>query len=236
MIELDPMNSSVYTNIKSAVSNQLNGVNGIHSLKLQNHLYGCFIIMEDLAQHIVDLSGTILSTPKFIFDIDKQFSEIGIRYGFAMDTQLLLNLHTPEYKNTWIQCFKDVYLAHNIDNADKIEDSLIEIIQTTINLDEAFFINSLESGTLAQEWIEKIICLITASANTTTTVTVTNTPTVIVAQEIDEDIKTNAISMAITEKPIKHKHLSTTRRSIHKSSTISSHKKVLNKTRRNYLR
>ena len=57
---------------------------------VQNHLYGCFIIMEDIAQHKVNVDGTIISTPKFTFDLDKQFSEIGLRYGFAMDTKLAL--------------------------------------------------------------------------------------------------------------------------------------------------
>ena len=104
--------------IKSVVLNQLTNTNGLYSLKLQNHIYGCFIVMEDIAQHTIDISGTTLSTPKFTFDYDKQFNEIGLRYGFAMDTKLTLDIFTPEYKATWLQYFKDIDIAQDINEVD----------------------------------------------------------------------------------------------------------------------
>jgi hypothetical protein len=116
--------------------------------------------MEDLAQGGVNLSGTLLSTPKYSFDLDKQFSTIGVRYGFAMDTQLLLDTFSPEYHNTWIQYFKDIYSAKDIKNVDNIEDCLIEVVQSCVKADEAFFVTALETGSLPQEWIEKVINLL----------------------------------------------------------------------------
>ena len=196
------------TRIKSAVLNQLTDTNGLYSLKLQNHIYGCFIIMEDIAQHVVDVSGGILSTPKFTFDSDKQFSDIGLRYGFAMDTKLALDTFTSEYKEAWLQYFKDIDISQDIAEVDKIEDALIEIVQTTVKGDDAFFVNALNTGTLPQEWIEKVLLLI-------------NPP--------DVEVEKTAISAATTEKPLARRRLATTRRA---KGTGVSNKKLLAKTRR----
>ena len=174
---------SIRMDIKSAVLNQLN-TDSLYSLMIQNHLYGCFIIMEDIAQHKVNVDGTVISTPKFTFDLDKQFSEIGLRYGFAMDTKLALNTFNPEYKETWLRQFKDIDIAQNIEEVDKIEESLIEIIQT-IKSEDAFFISALETGTLPQEWIGKILNLLNLDVELE-----------------DVKIENRAISVALTEKPI----------------------------------
>ena len=240
--------------IKSVVFNQLTNINGLYSLKLQNHIYGCFIIMEDIAQNTINVSETILSTPKFTFDYDKQFNEIGLRYGFAMDTKLILDTFTPEYKETWLQYFKDINLTRDINEVDKIEDCLIEVIQSQIKPEEEFFINALDTGILPQEWIEKVLNLInppttttatdtatadttatdtTATADTTATdTTATDTPTTptdTTTYDKDIDIEKTAISAAITEKPLTRRRLATTRRA--KQKTIIN-KKSLIKTRR----
>lgn len=177
------------TKIKSAILNQLTDTNSLYSLKLQNHLYGCFIIMEDLAQERVTLSDMVLSTPKYKFDLDKQFHMIGIRYGFIMDTQLALDKFSPEYHDVWIDFFKRVYSTKDLTEVDRIEDCIIELIQGVFvkAQDDAFFINALETGSLPQEWIEKVLGLINGTANaaattnaaTTTTTNAAETTTVI---------------------------------------------------------
>ena len=197
---------SIRMDIQSTVLNQLNTTDCLYSLMIQNHLYGCFIIMEDIAQHKVNVDGTVISTPKFTFDLDKQFSEIGLRYGFAMDTKLALNIFNIEYKETWLRQFKDIDIAQNIEEVDKIEESLIEIIQT-IKPDDAFFVSALETGTLPQEWIGKILNLLNLDV-----------------EMEDVKIENRAISVALTEKPIRRK-LSTTRRAkpLKKSNTRRNH-------------
>jgi len=199
--------------IKSVVLNQLTNTNGLYSLKLQNHIYGCFIVMEDIAQHTIDISGTTLSTPKFTFDCDKQFNEIGLRYGFAMDTKLILDIFTPEYKATWLQYFKDIDIAQDINEVDKIEDCLIEVVQSLVKTEENFFISALETGSLPQEWIEKVLNLI-------------NPPL-----EKEIEVEKTAISTAVTEKPLAKRRLATTRRVGQKTT---SNKKSLAKTRRHH--
>ena len=199
--------------IKSVVLNQLTNTNGLYSLKLQNHIYGCFIVMEDIAQHTIDISGTTLSIPKFTFDCDKQFNEIGLRYGFAMDTKLILDIFTPEYKATWLQYFKDIDIAQDINEVDKIEDCLIEVVQSLVKTEENFFISALETGSLPQEWIEKVLNLI-------------NPPL-----EKEIEVEKTAISTAVTEKPLAKRRLATTRRVGQKTT---SNKKSLAKTRRHH--
>jgi hypothetical protein len=144
--------------IKSVVLNQLNDVNGLYSLIIQNHIYGCFIIMEDIAQKKFEVNGTILSTDTFKFDCDKQFSEIGIRYGFVMDTKLALTCN-PEYKEAWLKQFQDINISHSIEDVDKIEDNIIDVIYK-IKPEDSFFLNALETGSLSQDWIEKVLILL----------------------------------------------------------------------------
>ncbi len=203
------------TKIKSAVLNQLTDTNGLYSLKVQNHIYGCFIVMEDIAQGVVDLSGTIISTPKYTFDLDKQFYDIGLRYGFAMDSKLALDTFNPEYKETWLQYFKDVDIARDINESDKIEDCVIEIVQSLVKPEEAFFLHALESGSLPQEWIEKIFALLG--------------PPVI---EKDVEVEKTALTKATTEKPLNtRRRLATTRR---QGKPVTTNKKNLARTRRHH--
>ena len=165
--------------MKSIVLNQLNEANGLYSLILQNHLYGCFIIMEDIALGVYDVSGTVLSTPKFTFDYDKQFSDIGIRFGFLMDTKLSTTF-SSDYKEAWLKQFKEIDLEREIATVDTIEDSLIEVIQEA---KDDFFMNALETGSLPQEWLEKVLELLSSDSS-------------------DSSDRPTAISTAITEKPM----------------------------------
>jgi len=166
--------------------------------------------MEDIALEKFEMNGTVLSTPTFTFDLDKQFSEIGIRYGFIMDTKLNLECNS-EYKDTWIAQFKNIHLEKSIETLDKIEESLIETIHN-IKPDDAFFINALETGSLPQEWIEKVLNLLNSTTNAMDATEAT-------------EVKKNTISTAITEKPIRRgtRHL--------KPKIVPN--KPLSKTRRN---
>ena len=216
--------------IKSVVLNQLTNTNGLYSLMIQNHLYGCFIIMEDIAQNKFEVNGTVFSTPKFSFDSDKQFSEIGLRYGFVMDTKLALTTFNPEYKEMWLKQFNAVNVAKNIEDVDKIEDEIIEVIRSIVSPEDSFFFNALDTGSLPQEWIATVLNLLkhvtpTTPVNPVDTVDTVD-PVTLVTPEKDIELEKTAISVAITEKPIKRK--GKTRRN--KPIPV---KKPLSKTRRN---
>ena len=135
--------------------------------------------MEDIALGVYNITDTVLSTPTFTFDYDKQFSDIGIRFGFLMDTKLS-TAFSPDYKEAWLKQFKEIDLEREITTVDSIEDSLIEVIQ---EVTDNFFMNALETGSLPQEWLEKVLELLNSETPDV------STPT--------------AISAAITEKPMK---------------------------------
>jgi hypothetical protein len=173
--------------------------------------------MEDIAQKAFDVSGTVLSTPKFSFDYDKQFSEIGLRYGFIMDTKLALESYNPEYKETWLQCFKDIDLSQDIEVVDQVEDAINHIIQQLVSPDDAFFINATETGSLSQEWIDKVLHLLNPLPPTPP------------SSPVEEEVKT-AVSQAQTEKPLNtRRRLASTRRM---NKVAPPQKKILAKTRR----
>lgn len=138
----------------------LHGKNGLDSLRVQNHIYGCFIVMEDIAESTVSMDGSIISSEGYRFDIDKQFSEIGIRYGFIMDTNLEWKHAEEAYKQEWIKCFQYMNEHHDITMVETIEDALLGKIKESISQEDAFLMNALENGALSRSWQDKVISLL----------------------------------------------------------------------------
>lgn len=135
------------------------------SIALQNHIYGCFILMEDIAQGTIIYDGTLIKSvskdgTNYVFPIDQAFNQIGIRYGFIFDTKLILEDCLPSYKTMWISIFKTLSISKKIEDVDAIEDIVISWIQKTIVAEDAYFIHALETGILSQVWIGKAINLL----------------------------------------------------------------------------
>ena len=181
------------TVIRSALSE----VKGLASLQLQNHLYGCFIIMEDIANQTISYSNGVLTGSNFTIDLNKDFSTIGLRYGFVMDTQLLLSSPNPLYKEAWMTCFQNISLKKDLITVDLIEDQLIAILKEVVPAEESFFLHSLESGSLPQEWVGKMLTLLLPKEEP-------SSPT--------SDETPSKLIQALTEKPIKKRTLSLTKR------------------------
>ena len=204
------------THLKNAIQQQLTSISGVASLQLQNHIYGCFIIMEDIAQKTVEYSENKLIGPSYSFDVYQHFSEIGVRYGFVMDTKLILQSVADTYRDAWFQTFKDLSVLQDVEYADSTEECLIDLIQQHIPETDAYFIQALQTGSLPQTWVQKVLQLLLSEKK------VEEEPTII-----------TAVSKAITEKPItkstvKTKPLAHTRRHM----VTTSDKKYLSKTRR----
>jgi hypothetical protein len=220
--------------IESAVLTELHDKHGLDSLKVQNHIYGCFILMEDIAESAIKKDGTtVTSEDAFVFDFDTQFSEIGIRYGFIMDTNLEYTGYTADYKANWLSCFHELGTSHNITVVEEIEDKINQIIGTNVSSEDAYFMNSLEHGILSKTWQDKVIKLLIGSK-------VSNVPKVVEEKEKEEDLPTNHLSHANVEKPVaekphveKHRSLHKTRRNRPRNATASvPSKKSISKTRR----
>lgn len=159
-----------------------------HLLQIQNHIYGCFIIMEDIAQKLYTLSGTILSGTNFTLDLDAQFAEIGIRFGFIMDTKLMLETVLPEYKSAWLAQFAS-HADHDLDKVDAMEDALIDMIKDTVCEEDAFFLHALDKGTLPQEWVTKVLSILNGEINESND-----------ADVIDKEANESVLSSAAIEK------------------------------------
>ena len=210
------------THLKNAIQQQITSVSGLASLQLQNHIYGCFIIMEDIAQKTVELADHQLVGPSYSFNIYEHFSEIGVRYGFVMDTKLILESVPDSYRDAWLQTFKDLGVLQDIEYVDSTEECLIDLIQQHIPAEEAYFIKALDTGSLPQLWVQKVLTLLLPE------------------KKVEEQPAETAVSRAVTEKPItkapvkeipqgptKSKHLAYTRRHV-----VASDKTYLAKTRR----
>ena len=203
------------THLKNAIQQQLTNASGLASLQLQNHIYGCFIIMEDIAQKTVELVDRQLVGPSYSFDVYQHFSEIGVRYGFVMDTKLIVESVSDAYRDAWLQTFKDLAVLQDVEYVDSTEECVIDLIQQLISPEEAYFIKALDTGSLPQAWVQKVLTLLLPE------------------KKVEEEPAITAVSKAITEKPItkisvKPKPLSQTRRRI----VSASDKKYLAKTRR----
>ena len=211
------------THLKNAIQQQLTSASGVASLQLQNHIYGCFIIMEDIAQKTVELSEHQLVGPSYSFDIYELFSEIGVRYGFIMDTKLILQKVSDNYRDAWLQIFRDLSVLQDVEYVDSTEECIIDLIQQLIPEKDAYFIQALKTGSLPQAWVQKVLTLLLSE------------------KSVEEEPAVTAVSKAVTEKPItkvaiksgqpalfKTKHLAHTRRHI----VSTSDKKYLAKTRR----
>lgn len=194
------------TPLKTALQHELSNRTGLSSLILQNHIYGCYLIMEDIANKVLEFSDHCLKNGTFTLDLKQHFSKIGIRYGFLMDTKLVLDSVEPAYQEEWIKIFEHLHKSQQIEEVDQIEDVLNELIQKTVSSDDSFFLHALEFGRLPQEWMDKVLTLFEAPM----------------------------ISQAKTEKnPIRKTYLSTTRR--HKPIIVPQ-KKSLASTRRSKVR
>ena len=198
-------------------------VNGIESLQVQNHIYGCFVLMEDIAEPSTVLENYVLKEENYSFNLDTQFSQIGIRYGFLMDTKLIFDSFLPEYKVAWLALFIEINEKKSLENVDKIEDIVIEIIKTNVLSEMAFFSQALSTGSLSKEWMNKVITLLTTGSLPSSHI-VSEAISEAVSEAVSELVKDNGLVKAVVEKQMK-KHRKTKR-------NIVIVKKLLGKTRR----
>ncbi len=221
--------------LKSVILNQINGVNGLYSLQLQNHIYGCFVLMEDIAQSSADISDTTLTySENTTFNYDTQFSEIGIKYGFVNSENVTLTKYNSEYKELWMNCFRELDLLQDITLVDQIEDIIINLVCNSIPNDDAFFYNALETGTLSEDFINKVMKLLESPAAPVAP------PPSPASEDDDSENMQGAASASVTaaanEKYIKsHRNkVASTRRKVVRKLTPSVRKRVLQITRKHH--
>ena len=203
--------------IRQACLTTATGVTGLRSLQFQNHLYGCFIVMEDIAQGTVELTGTVLRTPTFSFDLEARFDEIGLHYGFIMDMQVRWG-GPEEYRRCWVEAFQATGREKKIETVDGMEDVLIELVTEQIPVESSFFSHALHTGVLPHEWIDKALALLNpsayaASASAAASLADTEeTSTVWNHAHIEKTSLKRRLRLTRRMRPIPKKHLGSTRR------------------------
>ena len=209
-----------FEHAKKVIANQLSSLpSTLTSLQLQNHIYGCFVLIEDIADKTTDITdSTITYSDETSFDFEQQFTNIGTLYGFISDDKLTFTDFSPEYKSFWLDCFQTIDLCDDEQLVDQVEDALFSILKTSIPTDIAFFTNALEnSGQLSEEWNIK--------ANT-----ILNPPiihAVAVSSDVaDTEVDAAPITATNVDKPTK-KYSKTRRR-----QTPVKKRNVYNKTRK----
>ena len=149
----------IQSRLVALIQNELTQRKGPDSMVFQNHLYGCFIMMEDIAQGILELSNGYITGNSLYLHLDTQFGHIGFRYyGFLMDGKAVLDA-SAEYKQTWLDVFyacKGLKGAEEPDFVDKIEEEVIQMLDDIEN--DRYFTNAMEhDGSLTPDWMEKAI-------------------------------------------------------------------------------
>ena len=210
--------------IKSIINEQLCDLSDLMALKVENHIYGCYMIMQDIAEKELHLSNYILTKKTnndYRFNIDQQFSQIGLRYGFVMDSLLLFDSYLPSYKDLWLDIFNDISLTLDIELVDTIEEVINDCLIQLRPVDKCFFFSAAQNGYLSQEHMNRVIDLIHPSLSYQSVTVVT-------------DKKPSLLSTASTETKIhstKFRKFNMTRRKIR----MDLHNKLMEKTNKKYL-
>jgi hypothetical protein len=185
--------------------------------------------LEDIVQKNVTLTGTTVQRQHGTFDLNKQFAEIGIRYGFAMDTQLLLTPCPPDYQAAWVHVFTTLT---SLEEVDALEEKINEIIQELIPGDEGFFVHTAETGTLPPQWVDRALSLLLVSVATISASVATSSSTVVAAIEPkkEDPVKPTTVSSLLEKHKDNPKRMfASTRR---KKLFVSTPKRILATTRR----
>jgi hypothetical protein len=215
------------TNLVSSIQAEVDRHKGdsLTLLCLQNHLYGCFIVMEDLAQSILDWKDGHLEGNSLRLHADRQFDQIGIRYyGFVMDGKAVYTSYSDDYKKAWLALFQEMKQARNMEAVDQLEDRVIQELQV-IPKDGAFFMNALEhDGNLSPDWVEKALGLLHPH---------------LMEEKEAEELKPSVLSSAISDRPVSVPKSSKTMRKLAITRRQRSHSSVkpsLSTTRRSAIK
>jgi hypothetical protein len=105
----------------------------------------------------------VISAADFSFDLDADFGEIGLRYGFVMDMNLMLTEYAPEYKAAWLAYFQMMNGATDMTSSDAVEDALIHVMDETVREEDAYFSQAITTGVLPHIWMSKLLTILKAA-------------------------------------------------------------------------
>jgi hypothetical protein len=131
--------------------------NDFNSLCFQNHLYGCFSVLEVLAEGGADLSGNLYSSDEMVFDLSANFEQVGATFGFLLSSNCNINYSSncsSNYKTAWLWAWAEIGSKKKIETVDLLESSLFSTISTF-----EYFKGALDDGSLPDELEAKALTL-----------------------------------------------------------------------------
>jgi hypothetical protein len=110
-------------------------------LLFENHLYGCFTLLEQQ----IDSSATAL---------DCSFSHIGVQHGFLKDPRAVYTGSEP-YQSLWIPLLTSQQTDAFVD---ELEDSLFDYMR---DISSAYFAPALDTGELPEPLLKEALVVLT---------------------------------------------------------------------------
>lgn len=136
----------------------------VYSLKFQNHLYGCFSVLEYLGEgafEVKDSSDGDVFVAKdssgSVFNPFLQFRLVGSEFGFLPDPRAFFDSWSDSYRNAWIWAWKTFGSEKKLDEIDQLETALFAIVQ---DHGLSYFKDAIQAGQLSLESEKKALELL----------------------------------------------------------------------------
>ena len=142
------------------------------TLRVQNHIYGCFLVMEDLADGDLQLTADYhLESGKQAPSLSLQnaFGDLGLHYGFVQDPRAAWKTVPTDYRHAWTSFFRELQLICDMDVVDAMEEQLDELIRDQVtDPSVAFFAHALDETALDAADLDRIFATAPTASVTTT--------------------------------------------------------------------
>ena len=113
-------------------------------LRFQNHLYGCFAILEILGEDV----------SRNVFDTSFSFHTVGPMFGFSDDTRTEFSAWSTKYQNAWKHVWATLGSPSKLDDIDALERTVFNTVSDASDSFE-FFIYAVDNGGLSDELTDK---------------------------------------------------------------------------------
>lgn len=116
-------------------------------LRFQNHLYGCFSVLEILGEETA-------AVERNIFDASFSFHTVGPMFGFIDDTRAEFSAWSTKYQNAWKDIWATLGSHQKLDEIDALERTVFNTVSDASNCFQ-FFMYAADNGGLSDELAEK---------------------------------------------------------------------------------
>jgi hypothetical protein len=120
------------------------------SFQFQNHMYGCFSVLEMICENEIDISGLIIGKNENSFDLSGEFHLIGCEFGFYEGEKGKYISYSDEYKKEWLHIINLFYSNKDLQRIDELENNIFKHISKL-----SYFSECLKEGELNSETVKR---------------------------------------------------------------------------------